>query len=114
MTLSLVSLDFQAPACQITLNRLPTVVGHGPDAGIRIEHSSVSREHSRIDFVNGEFVVEDLDTVHGTFIDGTRIRRAVLRPGCQLAIGLLSFLVQPLPEAEPAAPADEALLSHAR
>jgi pSer/pThr/pTyr-binding forkhead associated (FHA) protein len=114
MTLSLISLDFQSPRCQITLGRLPAIIGHGPDADVRIEHCSVGREHCRIDWVDGEVVVEDLDTVHGTFLDGTRIGRAVLRPGRQLSIGLLSFLVQSLPEAEPAAPAEEAQLAGER
>jgi pSer/pThr/pTyr-binding forkhead associated (FHA) protein len=113
MTLNLISLDFEAPVCEITLNSLPAVIGHGPDADVRIEHHSVGPEHCRIDWVDGELVVDDLDTVHGTFVEGTRIRRAVLRPGCQLAIGLLSFLVQSLPEADPAEPLEESLLTGA-
>jgi pSer/pThr/pTyr-binding forkhead associated (FHA) protein len=111
MTLNLVSLDFQAPVCEVTLNSLPAVIGHSPDADVRVEHHSVGSKHCRIDWVDGELVVDDLDTVHGTFVEGARIRRAVLRSGCRLAIGLVSFLVQSLPEAGPAAPLEESLLT---
>jgi pSer/pThr/pTyr-binding forkhead associated (FHA) protein len=114
MTVTLISLDFQAPVCETTLRRLPSVIGHGPDVDVRIEHCSISRVHCRIRRVHGEVVVEDLDSVHGTFVEGTRIRCATaLRPGSQLAIGLLSFLVRLQPEAEPVAPAEEALLTEA-
>jgi pSer/pThr/pTyr-binding forkhead associated (FHA) protein len=100
--------------CETTLRRLPSVIGHGPEADVRIEHCSISREHCRIARVNGELVVEDLDSVHGTFVDGSRIRGAtVVRPGQQLAFGLLSFLVQLRQEAEHVAPAEEAVLAEA-
>ena len=113
MTLTLISLDFNAPVCETNVGRVPSIIGHSPDADIRIEHCSVSREHCRIDCVDGEFVVDDLDSIHGTFVDGTRIRRAALRPGAQLAIGLLSFLVQMLPESDPLATAEETMLTEA-
>jgi pSer/pThr/pTyr-binding forkhead associated (FHA) protein len=113
MTVTLISLDFQAPVCETTLGELPSIIGSGPTADVRIEHCSISRAHCRIDRENGQFVVEDLDSVHGTFVDGTRIRRAALRPGCQLAIGLLSFLVQSRPEAESVAPVEESQLAEA-
>ena len=48
MTVALISLDFQGPVCETTLRRLPAVIGHGPEADVRIEHSSISREHCRI------------------------------------------------------------------
>ncbi len=114
MTVTLISLDFQAPVCETILPRLPSIIGHGPDADVRIEHCSISRAHCLIRRVHGEVVVEDLGSVHGTFVEGTRIRSAtLLRPGCQLAIGLLSFLVQLQRDAEPVAPAEEALLTEA-
>ncbi len=112
MTVALISLDFQGPVCETTLRRLPAVIGHGPEADVRIEHSSISREHCRITRVHDALVVEDLDSVHGTFVDGSRIRgAAVVRPGQQLAVGLLSFLVQLRPEAEPAGPVEAAAVA---
>jgi pSer/pThr/pTyr-binding forkhead associated (FHA) protein len=111
--LNLVSLDFQAPVYQIPLETLPVVIGRGPDADVRIDHDSVGREHCRIEHVDGEWVVSDLETVHGTFIEGTRIRRAILRPGCQLAVGMLTFLVQSVREEDSRAVLEEAVLGRA-
>ena len=111
MTLTLISLDFNAPVSETTVGKLPCVIGHSPDADLRIEHGSISREHCRIECVEGKFVVYDLDSVHGTFVDGARVRQAELQPGCQLAIGLLSFLVQAMRETDPLDPVEEALLT---
>ena len=111
MTLTLISLDFNAPVSETTVGKLPCIIGHSPDADLRIEHSSISREHCRIDCVDGKFVVYDLESVHGTFVDGTRVREAELQPGSQLAIGLLSFLVQVLQATDPLDPAEETLLT---
>ncbi len=48
MTVTLISLDFNAPVCETTLRRLPSIIGHGPDADVRIEHDSISRRHCHI------------------------------------------------------------------
>ncbi len=100
MKASLVSLNQHVPDCDTSLKDLPAVLGSSPDVDIRLSHHSVSRYHCRIERIDGHFVVYDLGSVHGTFVNGSRIVESPLRPGDCLGIGLLSFFLQCLPEAE--------------
>lgn len=102
MTMRLISLDYRTPKCDTSLDHLPVVVGSGPEAGICLDEPSVAPCHCRIEQSDGRLFVRDLGTVHGTFLNGVRITEAVLTPGDELAIGLLSFYVQNLiPSEEP-------------
>jgi ABC-type multidrug transport system ATPase subunit len=59
----------------------------GADAGcdVVIDGKGVSPLHAVIRALpDGSLEIEDLDTFHGTFIDGVRIDRAPLRPGSRL------------------------------
>ena len=82
----------------------PTVVGRGPDAGVRLDDEQVSREHCRLDLRDGAVTVVDLGSANGTGIDGSPVGpgTAALPEGAVLRIGS-SNLVLTGP-AEPAAP----------
>ena len=94
MTSRLVSLDCDVPACDTSLARLPVMIGRRLDAGIRLDDHTVSRWHCRIDQIDGTFVVCDLGSVHGTFVNGTRNNESPLMPGDILSVGVLSFVLQ--------------------
>jgi pSer/pThr/pTyr-binding forkhead associated (FHA) protein len=77
------------------LHHKDTVVGRRRDCDLRILSAEVSRRHCLLriddDYVN----VEDLDSINGTFVNGTRVvGRQVLRPGDHLEIGRLEFTVE--------------------
>ena len=114
MTVTLISLDFQAPACETTIRRLSSVIGHGPDADVRIEHCSIGRQHCRIITSTTSWWLRISIRYTGPSSTEVASAAAVVRPGHQLAIGLLTFLVQLRPEVEPAAPVEETLLTEAR
>jgi len=72
-----------------------TIVGRRPDCDLRIRSSEVSRRHCLLSFQDGVLHVEDLDSVNGTFLNGTRIAgRKVVRPGDRLEIGPIQFAVE--------------------
>ncbi|HVZ74221.1 MAG TPA: GGDEF domain-containing protein [Polyangia bacterium] len=50
------------------------VVGRSGDCDLRIDDSSLSRQHCRIRLTGGTFFVEDLDSRNGTMVDGARIK----------------------------------------
>jgi two-component system cell cycle response regulator len=57
------------------------------DCDIAISDSRVSRQHLRIGFEGGQFMIEDLDSTNGTFVNGERIgKRKVLENGDQIHI----------------------------
>jgi pSer/pThr/pTyr-binding forkhead associated (FHA) protein len=94
MTTRLVSLNYDVPACDTSLARLPVTIGRGLDAGICLDDPTVSHWHCRIDQIDGKFVVCDLGSVHGTFVNGTRINESPLMPGDVLSVGVLNFVLQ--------------------
>ena len=58
---------------------------------IELPSLAVSRWHARIDYVDGQFVITDLNSVNGVYVNGVRIpprpQATLLRPGDHLVIG---------------------------
>ena len=98
MRARLISLDYQVPVSDTSLNALPVLIGRGIDAGIRLDDHSVDNRHCEIYSVEGRLKVRDLGSVHGTFVNGSKVVNAELRLGDELAVGMLTFLVQPCEE----------------
>ena len=63
---------------------------------IVIDDSSVSREHASIERKDGRFILEDLKSTNGTFIDGEFVDVRVLNHGDKIRIGntVLQFIVE--------------------
>jgi serine/threonine protein kinase len=58
------------------------MVGRDRTCSIVLAHPAVSRRHARISVGGGkEPVLEDLQSANGTYVNNTRIDRAVLKPG---------------------------------
>ena len=65
-----------------------TVLGRGREAHVRLDDAGASRAHARIIPTDGGvYVLEDMGSLNGTFVDGERIDRATLRSGTRINIG---------------------------
>ncbi len=63
------------------------VIGRDHSADITIDKNTVSRRHSRITYKDDRFILEDLDSSNGTFLNGTQIfGEAVLNAGDLISI----------------------------
>ena len=61
---------------------------------LRLKDSRISREHARVRVENGQWVLEDLDSANGTYINRKRIGTPVgLRSGDRLHIGRIKLVV---------------------
>jgi pSer/pThr/pTyr-binding forkhead associated (FHA) protein len=78
----------------------PITVGRAPDSDVCITETfpgwdSVSRRHARIlrEVRHGQtrFIVEDLNSRNGVFVNGRRTGRNVLRDGWRVSLGRLTF-----------------------
>ncbi len=72
----------------------PTVLGRSPDATIELDDPNVSRHHCRIEFEANEFLVRDLRSANGTYLNTKRINAAALRHGDVIRVGTTTFTFQ--------------------
>jgi hypothetical protein len=56
-------------------------IGRRPDNHLVIDDGRVSRTHAQLRYINGEFVIFDLDSRGGTFVNGARVSRSILQAG---------------------------------
>lgn len=56
-------------------------IGRRPDNQLVIDDPRVSRVHAQLRAIRGRYVIFDLDSSGGTYVNGERIRQAVLYPG---------------------------------
>lgn len=76
----LLALDWDGGQSELLLGR-----HHHCD--VVVTDPTVSRRHARLTFRDGNWVVQDLDSTNGTFVNGARVGRYELRPGDRLLLG---------------------------
>jgi adenylate cyclase len=65
-----------------------TTVGRHPANQLRLSDREVSKEHAVVELgPGGAYVVRDLGSSNGTFVNGRRVREAPLRDGDELQLG---------------------------
>lgn len=89
------------------------ILGRHPDCNIVLDSGAVSRQHAKIERVDGQYYLEDLQSRNGTFVNGEAVtERQPLKDDDELTICDLVFTFH---EGEPKMPAanGEALLDPA-
>jgi hypothetical protein len=78
----------------------PLRIGRARGSDLRIDHPSISREHAELEPRDDAWVLRDLRSKNGTFVDGTRITEARLDQACWLRLGDVFCEFTPLSPAE--------------
>jgi pSer/pThr/pTyr-binding forkhead associated (FHA) protein len=81
-----VGLDGTEKSYRLQTHR-PFTVGRDPGNDIILRDPKVSRHHAEIVFERGFFVLHDLASANGTYVNGKRIRVAPLTHGARLRMG---------------------------
>ena len=81
-----VGLDGTEKSYRLQTHR-PFTIGRDPGNDIILRDPKVSRHHSEIVFERGFFVLHDLASANGTYVNGKRIRVAPLTHGAKLRMG---------------------------
>jgi len=90
---SLVFLSGELIAVPIPLEREEVTLGRALEADVRINDTEVSRQHAKIVAVRDEkrnvtdYILNDLDSRNGTFLNGRRVRRETLENGDKITVG---------------------------
>jgi serine/threonine protein kinase len=79
---------------QLRVTGPSTLVGRGADCDLVIKASDVSKQHCRITLQMGKAVVEDLDSVNGTQVNGEPVEQCELQDGDLLEIADHAFRVR--------------------
>ena len=71
-----------------------TIIGRGEEATIQLEDQRASREHCKISLVEGKFVLTDLESSNGTYVNGEKVTEKSLEKGDKIQIGDAVFEFQ--------------------
>src|ERR1700675_2532934 len=72
---------------EVPIGSRPVTIGRSPDNDLPVDNLAVSNYHARVYFEAGRLVVEDLNSLNGTFVNDLRVERATLRDGDLVQVG---------------------------
>lgn len=84
--LPIVGLDWSGASATLLL-------GRGPACDITFTDPTVSRRHAALSLRDGHWVIADLDSRNGTWVNGDRVGRCELRAGDLVAAGEQRFWI---------------------
>jgi len=90
---ALVFLSGELIAVPIPLEREEVIMGRALEADVRVNDYQVSRQHARIiatpteSQVAMQYILNDLDSRNGTFLNGRRVKRERLENGDKIMLG---------------------------
>ncbi|MCB9727426.1 MAG: sigma 54-dependent Fis family transcriptional regulator [Deltaproteobacteria bacterium] len=62
-------------------------IGSAPDNDLVVDSPTVSRQHARLEFVGPGYLLRDLGSKNGTFVDGVRVMEAFVTAGARVRLG---------------------------
>jgi FHA domain-containing protein len=72
---------------EILLSGGTVTIGRQPDNVFRIDNPAVSGHHAKVYAEGDHYVIEDSESFNGTYVNGQRISKAVLRDGDNVTVG---------------------------
>jgi pSer/pThr/pTyr-binding forkhead associated (FHA) protein len=78
---------------KLPLVPMTMTVGREHDNNIELKDEDVARYHARISFQRGQYVLEDLESSTGTWVNDERITEAVLKQGDRIRVGATELVI---------------------
>lgn len=93
---SVVILEGYAEGMEYPIKKTYAVIGRSRDATVPLKDPMVSREHAAIVFHEDAFILQDLDSTNGTYMEGALIKERELSHGDKFNLGttVLQFVLQ--------------------
>lgn len=92
----------QAVLKEVALSDGVLTIGRLPDNLLQIDNLAVSGHHCRIHFENDHYVIEDNNSLNGTYVNSQRVTKATLKEDDQILIGKHVLLFKEGIESAPA------------
>jgi len=73
-------------------------IGTLPENGLVLTDPTVSRKHAVVEETPGGYLLRDLDSTNGTFLEGVRVREGYLSSGSVIRLGQTEMTFSPLEE----------------
>ncbi len=79
---------------KMTLNKNLTSIGKRENNDLLLSDKTVSRNHLEIEYTSDSFLLKDMGSTNGTYLNGSKVKEAYLAPGDTIKIGntLLEFV----------------------
>ncbi len=76
------------------------LLGRHRSADIQFQNLSVSRYHAVLTYSDGKFLLDDLNSKSGTYVNGKRIKSAVVRINDEIRLGSVIFCLKKIKDGE--------------
>ena len=88
-------ITIKSPGGNQTKALLPrNTLGRHPNNTHQVLDRVVSKEHCHIDLIEGAYVLRDLGSLNGTFLNGTKVNRADLKDGDEIKVGSSTIIFE--------------------
>ncbi|NBQ93322.1 MAG: FHA domain-containing protein [Micrococcales bacterium] len=85
-------IDGPLAGTELAIDRRELKIGRAPNSDLVLDDDYVSAQHARIHKVEDGWMLQDLNSTNGTYVDGLRIGAPVkIQPGMQIRIGKTIF-----------------------
>ncbi len=79
------------------LDEIVVTIGRLPENAICISNMGISRRHAKIERdTNSSYTITDLNSLNGTFLNNSKIKKAILTSGDKITIGKYTILFEDL------------------
>lgn len=81
---------------RIPLDKRELFIGRAPSCELIVTDEFASSQHAKVVHIGGDWVIQDLDSTNGTYVDGVRIQTPeVLRMNIPVRVGKTTFELRP-------------------
>ncbi len=72
---------------EFPITKRKITIGRKPENDLVIQNMAVSGRHARLDYKKGKFIITDLKSLNGTFVNNKLVTQAELKVGDEITIG---------------------------
>jgi len=87
-------LRLQPGNVRLEVKQVAAVVGRHSQADVRVLAPEVSRRHCQLAFRDGQWLVLDLQSLNGIYVNGDRVREAVLHDGDRVRVAACTLIIE--------------------